>query len=89
MDTGSTNNLVFEEMVEKLGLKRIPHPCPYRMSWLQVDHVKDVKKECWVNFNIVPFKDEVLWDVLSMSACHVLLGRPSQFDRGAIYDYCR
>lgn len=34
MDSGSTDNLVSEEMVEKLGLKRLKHPCPYKVSWL-------------------------------------------------------
>lgn len=41
-----------------------------------------------MNFNIGPFRDEVLCDVESMSACHFLLGRHWKFDRGAIYD-CR
>lgn len=41
-----------------------------------------------VNFNIGPFKHEVLCDVVSISACHVLLGRPWHYGRGAIYD-CR
>lgn len=41
-----------------------------------------------MNFNIGPFKDEVLCDIMSMSACHVLLGRPWQYDKGSIYD-CR
>ncbi|XP_059075004.1 uncharacterized protein LOC131028527 [Cryptomeria japonica] len=34
MINGSTNNLV-EEMVEKPGLKRFKHPCPYKKSELQ------------------------------------------------------
>lgn len=44
MDTGSTDNLVSKEMVEKLGLKRFPHSCSYRIRWLQDDHVKEVKE---------------------------------------------
>lgn len=32
VDSGSTNNLVSEEMVEKLGLKRIKHPNPYKVG---------------------------------------------------------
>eukprot|EP00253_Pinus_taeda_P005633 PITA_05633 len=35
---GSTDNLVSTEMVEKLGLKRLKHPNPYRVSWLQKGH---------------------------------------------------
>ena len=34
IDSGSTNNLVSTEMVENLGLKKIAHPTPYRVSWL-------------------------------------------------------
>lgn len=38
-------------------------------------------------FNIGPFRDNILCDVVSMSSYHVLLGRPWKFDREAIYDY--
>ena len=34
IDSGSTNNLVSTEMVEKLGLKWLKHPTPYKVSWL-------------------------------------------------------
>lgn len=34
IDFGSTDNLVAVEIVEKLKLKRIPHPTPYKVSWL-------------------------------------------------------
>ncbi|XP_057520870.1 uncharacterized protein LOC130801125 [Amaranthus tricolor] len=32
------------------------------------------------------YKDKVLCDVLDMSACHLLLGRPWQYDRKTTYD---
>jgi hypothetical protein len=38
VDSGSTNNLVSTEMVEKLELETIGHPSPYRVSWLQKGH---------------------------------------------------
>jgi hypothetical protein len=38
VDSGSTNNLVSTEMVEKLELETIEHPSPYRVSWLQKGH---------------------------------------------------
>jgi hypothetical protein len=38
IDSGSTDNLVSTEMVEKLGLKRTTHPFPYKVSWLQKGH---------------------------------------------------
>ena len=34
IDSGSIDNLVSTEMVEKLGLKRMKHPIPYKVSWL-------------------------------------------------------
>ena len=34
IDSGSTDNLVSTEMVEKLGLSKMVHPTPYRVSWL-------------------------------------------------------
>lgn len=42
MDTGNIEILVSEEMVEKLGLKRLENPCPYKVGWLQDDHVVEV-----------------------------------------------
>ena len=29
VDSGITNKLFVEEMVQKLGLRRVRHPCPY------------------------------------------------------------
>ena len=34
IDNGSTNNLVSIEMVDKLVLKKIARPTPYRVIWL-------------------------------------------------------
>ena len=34
VDSNSTNNIASVEMVEKLGLKKLPHPNPYKVSWL-------------------------------------------------------
>jgi hypothetical protein len=34
IDSGSTDNLVSTEMVEKLELETTAHPRPYKVSWL-------------------------------------------------------
>ena len=34
IDSGSTDNLVSTEMVEKLELETTAHPKPYKFSWL-------------------------------------------------------
>jgi hypothetical protein len=38
IDSGSTENLVSTEMVEKLELNTTAHPRPYKVSWLQKGH---------------------------------------------------
>jgi hypothetical protein len=38
VDSGSTDNLVSTEMVEKLALETHRHPSPYKVSWLQKGH---------------------------------------------------
>ena len=44
VDSGSTNNLVSTEMVEKLELETTDHPSPYKVSWLQKGHQVSVTK---------------------------------------------
>jgi hypothetical protein len=38
VDSGSTDNLISTEMVEKLELEMTNHPSPYKVSWLQKGH---------------------------------------------------
>jgi hypothetical protein len=76
VDSGSTDNLVLTEMVEKLELKMINQPSPYKVSWLQKGHQVIVTKQCLVEFKIGGYNDKILCDVIPMDVCHVLLGRP-------------
>jgi len=86
IDSGSTDNLVAVEMVEKLGLKKLKHPTPYKVSWLQKGHQLLVDEQCEVEFQIGMYKDKIICDVMPMDVCHILLGRPWQFDRSAVHD---
>jgi hypothetical protein len=52
VDSGSTDNLVSIEMVEKLELETTKHPSPYKVSWLQKGHQVSVTKQCLVKFKI-------------------------------------
>jgi hypothetical protein len=76
IDSGSTNNLVSIDMVEKLDLEKTPHLSPYRVSWLQKGHQVMVTKQCLVEFKIGGYRDEILCDMIPIDVCHVLLGRP-------------
>jgi hypothetical protein len=42
-------------------------------------------QQCQVEFKIGGYRDEILCDVIHMDVCHILLGRPWQFDRKVIH----
>jgi len=73
-------------MVEKLGLKRLKHPTPYKVSWLQKGHRLLVDEECEVEFHIGKYHDTVVYNIMPMDVCHILLGRLWQYDRKVTHD---
>ena len=82
IDSGSCENVVSEEVVQKLGLATEKHPNPYKLSWLKKGNEVTVSKCCLVSFSIgLKYKDNAWCDVVVMDACHLLLGRPWQYDR--------
>jgi len=80
IDGGSCNNLASSNMVEKLSLTTKPHPHPYHIRWLNNSGKVKVTKLVQINFAIGSYHDVVECDVVPMEACHILLGRPWQFD---------
>jgi len=81
IDGGSCTNVASTEMVSKLTLATINHPRPYALQWLKKGNEVTVSKQTLVPFSTSEYQDGVLHDVLPMDACHLLLGRPWQFDR--------
>ena len=81
IDSGSIDNLVSTEMVEKLSWKKTKHPVPYKVSWLHKGHQILVSEQCEVDFQIGPYNNNILCDFMPMDVCHILLGRPWQFIR--------
>ncbi|XP_059451071.1 uncharacterized protein LOC132181857 [Corylus avellana] len=87
IDGSNCENVVAEEAVRKLGLVMEKYPTPYRLEWLKKGDEVIVSKRCLVNFSIGErYKDKVWCDVVAMDACHVLLGRPWQYDRNVHHD---
>ena len=72
-------------MVEKLNLKKDKHPTHYKVSWLHKGHQLLVTEQSEFDFQIGSYKDKVTCDIMPMDVCHVLLGRPWQFDRKVIH----
>jgi len=86
IDNGSCTNIASTTLVEKLGLTTLPHPRPYSLRWLNENGEIRVTKQVRVPFSIKTYHDEVLCDVAPMSARHLLLGRPWQFDKNVTYN---
>ena len=90
INNDSIDNSVSTEMAEKLGLNRMKHPTPYKVSWLQNGHHLLVNEQCNVEFQIGTYnvefrigtyKDVVLDDIIPMDVCHILLGRTWIYDK--------
>jgi hypothetical protein len=81
IDGGSCHNLASREMVDKLGLKLQRHPHPYHVQWLNDSGDIKIGYKVKVPFKIGEYVDTMECDVAPMSVCHMLLGRPWQYDR--------
>ncbi|KAH0692771.1 hypothetical protein KY285_019868 [Solanum tuberosum] len=78
----SCANVASVSMVEQLKLPTRRHPKPYRLQWLNECGELKVTKKVLIKFKIGSYHDEVFCDVVPMQACHLLLGRPWEYDVG-------
>jgi hypothetical protein len=85
IDGGSCNNLVNVEVVKKHGLTTREHPHPYHIQWFNNSGKFKVTKTARVHFSIGSYHDFTDFNVVSMDACSLLLGRPWEFDTDAIH----
>ncbi|CAA7062471.1 unnamed protein product [Microthlaspi erraticum] len=85
VDSGSCTDVLAEDAAKKLGIKTTPHPAPYPLAWLDSSSELRVSKQAVVPFSIGKYHDEVSCDVAPMDACHLLLGRPWEYDRDVLH----
>ncbi|KAI0500296.1 hypothetical protein KFK09_018508 [Dendrobium nobile] len=89
IDNGCTENVVSRSLVQALQLKTTKNPQPYKISWVKKGMDILITEMCRITFSIgKQYVCDVLCDVIDMDVCHIILGRPWQFDNGAVYD-CR
>ena len=87
IDSGSSENVIAADAVSKLEIKDEPHPAPYKFAWLQQTNKLFVTRRALVSFSVGnSYKDQIYCDVAPMDVCHLLLGRPWEFDRKIIHD---
>ncbi|PKI51038.1 hypothetical protein CRG98_028563 [Punica granatum] len=80
---GSQENIIGRAVIEKLELPIEKYPNPYSIGWIKSVGDIRVTERCKVPFSIVKYRDEVYCDVVDMEACHLLFGRPWQYDTDA------
>ncbi|GJR03707.1 putative nucleotidyltransferase, ribonuclease H [Tanacetum coccineum] len=69
-----------------MGLKTENRPKPYKLQWLKKGGEVTVSKRVLVAFSVgTTYKDSVWCDVVPMDACHLLLGRPWEYDRNTTH----
>lgn len=69
--------------MKTLALTTAKHPRPYKVSRIKKGLELKVTEVCRVPLSIgKSYSDEISCEVLDMDACHIILGRPWQFDRG-------
>lgn len=87
IDSGSCDNMVSQEAVDKLQLKVEEHPHPYVLSWFKRGSEIKVHKRCLISFSIRQmYFDEAWCDMIPMDACHILLDRLWQYGHYTLHD---
>ena len=86
IDSGSCCNIASMEMVQKLRLPIFHHPKPYKLHWMNDSGELRVNKQTHVTIKLGHYEDHIMCDVVPMQACHLLLGRPWQYDRKVTHD---
>ncbi|CAN6355662.1 unnamed protein product [Urochloa humidicola] len=85
IDSGSWNNLVSSDLVQKLGLTTRELRHPYHIEWFNNSGKAKVTRYVRIHFSVGAYKDSAYFDVVPMQACSLLLGRPWEYDKDAAH----
>jgi len=73
VDSESCVNTVSSKMIEKLGLKVVPHSHPYKVSWIN-STILNVKQQCLFPIEFDVYKDKIWCNVVTMDVGQIILG---------------
>src|SRR5262249_46125473 len=62
------------------------HPKPYTLHWLSLQGAVHVHKQVCILLTLGDYTNEIMCDVVSIKATHLILGRLCQYDPRAKYD---
>jgi hypothetical protein len=85
IDGGSFANVVSSELVNALSLSTWRLPTPHYIQWMNQSGTLKITHKARVKFSVGNYIDTVDCDIAPLSACHLLLGRPWQFDLDATH----
>jgi len=85
IDGGSFTNAISSDLVHALSLSTWRLPTPRYMQWMNQCGTLKITHRARVKFSVGNYMDTVDCDVIPMNACHLLLGRPWQFDVDATH----
>ena len=85
VDDGSFTNIISSDLVHALSLSSWRLPTPHYMPWMNQSGTLKITHRARVKFSVGNYVDSVDCNVAPMSACHLLLGRPWQFDLDATH----
>ena len=86
VNNGSYKNFISIAMAKALELLTSKHSNPCKLGWVRKGVESKVTETFKVPFSIGKvYADEISCDVIEMDTCHILLGRPWQFDRDVTY----
>ena len=85
IDGGRCTNVIAIDVVKGLNLSTTHHPAPYQLQWLNSTNGIKLTQQVLVPFSIGSYKDQVLCDIIPMTASHILMGRPWAYDRKVIH----
>ena len=74
VDNESSINAVSTKVIERCGLKTIPHPHLYKVSWINSTTPK-IKQRCLVLIEFNLYKNKIWCDVVTMDVGQIILSR--------------
>jgi hypothetical protein len=85
IDGGSFTNVISSDLVSALSLSMWWVPMPHHVQWMSQSSTLKITHMARVKFSVENYMDTIDCDVAAMSACHLLLGQPWQYDLDATH----